>query len=109
MKCFLYAAQAGADIVQASVDAGAYSQALSDAVTSAPNTLFVVAAGNETQNVEVTPSYPCSLTAANLICIAATNEADSLASYSNYGATSVDLAAPGSYIRTAVPSYQTVF
>ena len=41
------------------------------------------------------PSYPCNYTAANLICVAATDNTDALASFSNYGATSVDLAAPG--------------
>ena len=51
--------------------------------------------GQRDADVEATPFYPCNYTAANIICAAATDEHDDLASFSNYGSTSVDLAAPG--------------
>jgi subtilisin family serine protease len=97
---FTYAANNGARVVNASLGGGGFSQAMSDAISSHPNTLFVVAAGNGGadgvgDNNETTPTYPCNYTAANLICVAATNSNDALAGFSNFGATSVDLAAPG--------------
>jgi thermitase len=92
---FTYAADSGAKVVNASLSGEARSQALSDAITNHPDTLFVVAAGNDGENNETSSVYPCNFTAANLICVAATDNDDTLAGFSNYGATSVDLAAPG--------------
>lgn len=59
---------------------------------------FVAAAGNAASNNDVIPRYPSSYDVPNVISVAASTEADSLASFSNYGAQSVDLAAPGSGI-----------
>lgn len=64
------------------------------------NVLVVVAAGNDSTPEKVadndkTPSYPCNYTNANLIAVAATDENDVPTSYSNLGATTVHLAAPG--------------
>jgi thermitase len=102
---FIYAADNGAKVVNASLGGPASSQAMSSAITSHPDTLFVVAAGNATQNNDTTPAYPCNYTAANLICVAATDNTDALAGFSNYGATSVDVAAPGVDIDSARPHY----
>ncbi len=76
---------------------GGYSQALADEINKAgaSDVLFVAAAGNYASNNDTTPFYPCSYHAANEICVAASGTNDSLASFSNYGANSVDLAAPG--------------
>jgi subtilisin family serine protease len=101
---FTYAANNGAKVVNVSLGGPGGSQAMSDAITTHPKTLFVAAAGNDTQNNDVQPSfYPCSYAAANLICVAATGNNDALASFSNYGALSVDLAAPGVDIESARP------
>ena len=82
---------------------GGFSQALADAITAAGNAdiLFVAAAGNSTQNIDATASYPASY--ANIIAVAALTNTGALASYSNYGATQVDLGAPGSGIWSTVP------
>jgi hypothetical protein len=64
--------------------------------------LFVAAAGNESANNDTTPEYPASYNAANLIAVAATTSSDGLASFSNFGASSVDLGAPGVNIRSTV-------
>ncbi len=76
---------------------GGYSKALADEINKAgaSDVLFVAAAGNAARNIDTTPFYPCSYHAANEICVAANNSTDSLASFSNYGVNSVDLAAPG--------------
>jgi len=97
-KAFAYAGQNGAHVANASLGGGDGSQAVSDAIQNAPNTLFVFAAGNETSDNEVTPVFPCNYPHANIVCVAASTSSDGLADFSNWGATSVDLAAPGSSI-----------
>ncbi|MDP9229470.1 MAG: S8 family serine peptidase, partial [Bacteroidota bacterium] len=84
---------------------GGNSQALKDAIDRAGNNniLFIAAAGNSTANIDNSPSYPASYTSSNLIAVAALTSNGGLASYSNYGATSVDLGAPGSGIYSTVP------
>ena len=97
---FTYAAQKGAKVVNASLGGPSYSQLLADAVIVAQGTLFVIAAGNGGadgvgDDNDVAPDYPCSLPQVNVLCVAATNSNDALAGFSNYGAATVDLAAPG--------------
>jgi subtilisin family serine protease len=77
-------------------------QALSDA-----GILFCAAAGNATSNNDTTADYPGNYRLANMIVVAATDQNDALASYSNYGATTVDIAAPGSNILSLEPSTVT--
>lgn len=57
--------------------------------------LFIAAAGNDSQNLHTTPTYPASYSTGNIISVAATTSSDSLASFSNYGKSRVHLAAPG--------------
>jgi subtilisin family serine protease len=107
---FAYAAVNGAKVVNASLGGPGESQAISDAITGHPNTLFVVSAGNGGDDGigddnDVTPIYPCNYTAANLICVAATDNTDALAGFSNRGSTSVDMAAPGVDIDSTRPHY----
>ena len=106
-----YACTHGASIVNASLGGTSYSTAMRDAIASCPNTLFVFAAGNDGVSDDQTPHYPCNYGAApdnlpNVICVAATDSNDALASFSNYG-QSVDLAAPGLGIQSTWPAYDT--
>jgi subtilisin family serine protease len=106
-----YAGVKGAKVVNVSIGclgAPCFSQVLKDAIDGAPNTLFVMSAGNDNNNNDTTPSYPCNFTSANLICVAATDESDNRASFSNYGATSVDLAAPGTAILSTWLPFDTI-
>jgi subtilisin family serine protease len=84
---------------------GGFSQALLDEINKAGanDILFVAAAGNYGTSNDTTPVYPCNYHTTNEICVAATDSHDSLASFSDYGATSVDLAAPGVNILSTVP------
>jgi Subtilase family len=79
-----------------------YSQALLDEINKAGanDILIVAAAGNDGVSNDTTPSpiYPCAYAAANEVCVAATDQNDQLASFSSYGAATVDLAAPGTNI-----------
>lgn len=68
--------------------------------------LFVAAAGNDGINNDTSgnASYPASYDVENVISVASSNLADKLSIFSNYGPTTVDLAAPGSAIRSTVPA-----
>jgi subtilisin family serine protease len=87
---------------------GGYSKLLEDAIerANAANILFVAAAGNETNNNETAPSYPATYSNANIIAVAAIAKDGTLSSFSNYGATVVDIGAPGSGIYSTVPGKQ---
>jgi len=98
-----YAVTHGAKIINLSLGgSGPFDPAFNDALNraQAANVLVVVAAGNAASNNEVTPVWPCNFPHPNLICVAALDQNYNLASYSNWGATSVDVAAPGSYIHS---------
>jgi len=84
---------------------GGYSQALYDAISRAnqENILFVAAAGNATNNNDNTPTYPASYDLPNIISVAAITFTGALASFSNYGLTTVDLGAPGESIISTLP------
>jgi len=105
---FAYAAAEGADVVNASLGGPEFSQAMEDVIEGSPQTLFVVAAGNSAEDTDAHPTYPCSFPATNLVCVAATDNQDRLTDFSNYGAESVDLAAPGVGIVSTVPAWTTV-
>jgi subtilase family serine protease len=94
-----FAGTGGADIrvLSNSWAGGGFSQALMDAVNeaNAADMLFVAAAGNSSTSNDAVPTYPASLDAPNVVAVGATTNTDSLAWFSNYGAASVDLAAPG--------------
>ncbi len=100
-----YAVANGARIINASWGGGGYSQALYDAIRAAKDAgvLFMAAAGNSGLNNDVYSSYPSSYDLENIIAVAATGQNDRLASFSNYGASSVDIAAPGVDIFSTVP------
>lgn len=92
---FAHAAANGAGIVNASLGGEDPAPVMDAAIAAAPGTLFVVAADNKAKDNDATPNYPCSTDEPNVICVAATDQSDELAGFSNYGATAVDLAAPG--------------
>ena len=71
--------------------------------------LFIAAAGNEYSNIDQYPHYPAGHTLENIISVANTDQNDVRRSSSNYGAVSVDLAAPGTSILSTMPndSYAT--
>lgn len=81
-------------------EACGYDQATKEALDALGNAgiLNVFAAGNANQNIETTPFYPASYTSPGVLSVAASTSTDARASFSNYGTTSVDLAAPGSGI-----------
>jgi subtilisin family serine protease len=111
IKALQYATAENMKVTNNSWGGGGYSQALADAITAAGNAgdLFVAAAGNSSSNNDSAPSYPASYSMDNVIAVASTTSTDGLSSFSNYGATSVDLGAPGSGILSTTPgnTYQS--
>lgn len=70
---------------------------------NAPDTFFVIAAGNDGTNNEVSTVFPANLRLPNTITVAATQGLQKLASFSNYGPKFVDVAAPGVGIISSIP------
>jgi subtilisin family serine protease len=90
---------------------GGFSQALQDAIerANAADILFVAAAGNGGSdgvgdNNDAVANYPSNYPNSNIIAVAALTSSGGLASYSNYGATQVDIGSPGSGIYSTVPT-----
>ncbi len=96
----------GAKITNNSWSGAADSQILIDAIDDAQNAgqIFVAAAGNQSENTDVTPVYPSSFAINNIVSVAASDQNDHLASFSNYGVKTVSLAAPGVNILSTVPN-----
>ena len=91
---------------------GGFSQALLDAINRAGDAgiLFIAAAGNNASNNDTTANYPSNyqcVTASRpwdcMVAVASITSTGALSSFSDYGATTVDLGAPGSAITSTVP------
>lgn len=91
--------------INASFGGAAFSTTERDAIQAAGNAgiVFCCAAGNETANNDSVATYPANHRLSNMIVVAATDQNDALATFSNYGATKVDLAAPGVNIYSTQP------
>ncbi len=84
-------------VISASWGSTTYSKALEDAIRAAgeQGILFVAAAGNSSTDNDKKPHYPSNYDLPNVISVAALDRTDSLASFSNFGARTVHVAAPG--------------
>ena len=103
LNAIAYARRMGADIISCSWGGTAKSQALGDAIAST-NALFPCAAGNEGSNNDISPHYPSGFDSPQIISVAASDAKDGIPSFSNYGATKVDVAAPGDWIMSTYPT-----
>jgi subtilisin family serine protease len=101
-----YAIAHGASIINASWAGSGYDQALSDAIGRAQKAgvIVVTAAGNSGQNDDTTPTYPADYHYDNVVTVAASDQNDNRAWFSNYGPNSVDLYAPGVGIWSTTPN-----
>ncbi|PYT34060.1 MAG: hypothetical protein DMG58_05760 [Acidobacteria bacterium] len=98
----------GANIVATnnSWGGGGFSQALSDAIQAqqTDGILFIAAAGNDSSSNDLVPTYPADYFLPNVISVAATTRFEGLANFSNTGAHSVHLGAPGEEILSTTPN-----
>ena len=92
-----FAAQHGARVINASWGSITPDPALADAIRYADQkgVVFVNAAGNDGVSNDVVPTYPAAYRTPNMLVVAAVDESGNLASFSNFGPHTVDLAAPG--------------
>jgi hypothetical protein len=98
-----FARDNGAQIINASFGGPGFSQEEEDALLdlAANDILYVTSAGNDDSNTDVAVlNYPSNLASPNIVSVAATNRQDQIASFSQYGAITTDVAAPGLQIVT---------
>jgi thermitase len=101
---FAYAGERGVRVVNASLGSSHPSLAERRAIRDHPGTLYVVAAGNDGADVDgAETEYPCAYDEPNVICVGATDSDDARAGFSNFGAATVDLFAPGDDIVSTYP------
>jgi subtilisin family serine protease len=102
ISCIDYAISNGARIINASFSGTSNSLAMSNAIVSAQEAgiIFVAAAGNGPPevNLDASPTYPACYNIDNIVSVEYTTRTDALGPLSNYGATNVDLAAPGDMV-----------
>jgi subtilisin family serine protease len=92
-------------------EACGYDQATKDAIDrlGESDVLNVFAAGNDGRNVETTPFYPASYNSPQILSVAASDQNDNRGSFSNFGTTSVDVAAPGVNILSTVNASNSAY
>jgi len=105
VEALQYAASFSVKVSNNSWGGGGFSQSLYNAINASKSVghIFVAAAGNSNVNTDSLPHYPSSFNLDNIISVASITSSGSRSSFSNYGATSVDLGAPGSSIRSTLP------
>jgi thermitase len=106
IKAIDYARKNGARILSNSWGGGPFTQTLFDAIaeTEKAGELFVAAAGNDGADADKDPAYPAGYKIENIISVAAIDMRGNLADFSNFGATTVHLAAPGVGIYSTAPA-----
>ncbi|RYZ57752.1 MAG: hypothetical protein EOP07_09030 [Proteobacteria bacterium] len=106
VKGIEYATTLGVFVSNNSWGGGAYSDAIYSAIKKASDKgiLFAAAAGNEGENNDVGDHYPSNYDLPNIISVAAINRKDNVSAFSNYGANTVDVAAPGEDIYSTLPN-----
>ena len=95
-----YAIDEGARILSVSINGDSTTSDLTAALKYATDkgATVVASAGNNSRNIDLTPSYPASSTEPSVLTVTAEDEALNIASFANTGLNSVDLAAPGEQI-----------
>ncbi len=107
-EAFVYAAKNGARIINCSFgkDKNPGKKLIPDTlkyIADNYGVLVIAAAGNDSSDIDRTPTYPASFDNDNLLIIASTTSGGSMSYFSNYGKIGVDVAAPGSNIFSTVP------
>ncbi|MCW3011556.1 MAG: family serine peptidase, partial [Solirubrobacterales bacterium] len=95
-----YALAHGADVVNVSVNGDAPGRALTEAVAAADaaGVPIVASAGNDGRDLDLRPSFPAALPSPNVLAVAGEGQGGLLGAFSNFGARTVDLAAPGTSV-----------
>lgn len=104
LNAIKYSTKMGAKVLSNSWGGGSYSETLHDAIkeSSQAGALFIAAAGNDGTSNDVEPHYPSNYDLPNVVSVAATDNRDVIASFSNYGKRTVHVSAPGKNILSTV-------
>ena len=94
VSAIAYARAMGARVINCSFGGEGYSQAEKEAI-DATAAVFVCSAGNSGNNSDIVPEYPAAYASANILSVAASDNTDALAPFTNFGANTVHVAAPG--------------
>ena len=86
--------------LSASFGSAGFSQAEADAIQAAGKAgiIFVCAAGNNGENIDISPFFPADYPLDNIICVGASDNRDLPVYFTNYGSGSVEIFAPGENI-----------
>ena len=105
-EAYEYAIAMGANVMNCSFGGGGYSATALRALAAAQKKgiLVVCAAGNEASDNDVYPVYPAGYELDNIISVASMDSNGKPSSFTNYGKTSVDIAAPGGDIYSTLPN-----
>lgn len=98
-----YAKDNNADIINMSFGCSEENIALKEAIESAPEILFITAAGNFRRSIDEKPVYPAAYNLPNLISVTSINDDGGLCYFSDYGESNVDIAAIGKDIDSTMP------
>lgn len=106
IEAIYYSIQMGVKITNNSWGGSGFSEALKEAIFAADSAgaIFIVAAGNDAVDNDLMPHFPSSYDNENIVSVAATDRNKNLSGFSNWGFSSVDLAAPGSEIYSTIPN-----
>ena len=102
IEAIYYANNHNIHVLNNSYGGDEYSEIFRQAIADY-NGLFVAAAGNDYGDNDIRPQYPASYNLPNVISVASTDSSDFKSDFSNYGAKSVKIAAPGSGILSTYP------
>ncbi|WP_265580937.1 S8 family peptidase [Methanofollis aquaemaris] len=103
-----YATAMGADVISCSFGGGEGSEAYRDAIR-ASSALVVCAAGNDGTNNDAFPMYPANYNSPNVLSVAALDNQDKFAIFSNFGKISVHVTAPGVGILSTIPIWSAAY
>lgn len=103
-----YARKMGVQIISNSWGGNVFSDFLYEEIEAAEhaNIIFVAAAGNNGDNLDINPLYPAAFDLKNIISVAAFDRNDKQAFFSSFGSRSVDIFAPGEKIFSTLPNIQ---
>ncbi|MEM7180834.1 MAG: S8 family serine peptidase [Spirochaetota bacterium] len=96
-KAIRFAVNNGAKVINMSLGGSGQSNLVKSSISDAKSSdvVFIVAAGNDGENLSYTSQYPCEYSLDNIVCVGALDQKYNLASFSNYGSNAVDVSAPG--------------
>jgi outer membrane protein assembly factor BamB len=111
LPCIEYAIAHKVSVINASFGSAGFSQAEMDAIQAAGKAgiVFVCAAGNSAENIDISPFFPADYPLDNIVCVAASDNRDLPVYFTDYGSGSVEIFAPGENIYSTYNSSTSAY